>query len=107
VENISPQSRLTLLLGLEEGAQLVIVQMEAEGRSPKSIDDAIGSVGVLMVGGFKFSDLVDQVDVFYRDSLNARIPILEAYRHVIQKAKGAAPNKLADHAANLRRMYNQ
>jgi hypothetical protein len=51
---LAPQSRLTLLLGLEEGAHLVIVRMEAEGRSAKSIDDTIGTVGALMVGGFKF-----------------------------------------------------
>jgi len=36
----------------------------------------------LIITGFEFGDIAAQVDTFYSDSANIRIPVIEAYKHV-------------------------
>jgi len=42
------------------------------------------------VAGFRFSDLVQQVDDFYRDSSDIRIPVVDAYKFTVKKLKGSS-----------------
>lgn len=104
---LDTQAKITFLMGITEGLNLLVLQMLNDKRTDKSIQDAIDSALVLTISGFKFSDLVLQVDSFYTDTANLRIPVLEVYRHILQKMKGAEPAELAKHEATLRRLYNQ
>lgn len=57
--------------------------------------------------GFLFSELAKQIDIFYSDSANLRIPVLEAYIYTKRKLRGDSPKELADFEALLRRTYNK
>jgi len=104
---LDAQAKITFLVGIENGLALVPLQMQTEKRIDKSINDAHASSAYLTISGFRFGDLVSQVDSFYSDTANLKIPVIEAYRYVIKKMKGATSEELATSAANLRRIYNQ
>jgi hypothetical protein len=61
----------------------------------------------LTIRGFRTSDVVQQIDGFYQDSSNLRIPVVEAYKYAIKKMHGAKQHELEDYAAELRKIYNQ
>ncbi len=61
----------------------------------------------LSLGGVRFSDLVKQIDKFYADTANLRVPVIEAYVYAIKKMKGSSPQQLAQDEASLRRTYNR
>lgn len=66
----------------------------------KQIDD-------LTIRGFRTSDIVQQIDAFYSDSSNLRIPIVDAYKYAMKKMHGAKQRELEDYAAELRLIYNR
>ncbi len=101
------QAKITFLVGLEQALVMLPLQMQAEKRADKSIRDAQASGSSLMIAGFRQSDFVSQVDSFYADTANIRVPVIEVYRYVVQKMKGATPEELVNSAATLRRIYNQ
>jgi len=53
------------------------------------------------------SDLVQQIDKFYSDSVNLRIPVIEAYVYTIKKLKGDSSKDLVDLETLLRKTYNK
>jgi hypothetical protein len=46
-------------------------------------------------------------DLFYSDSANIRVPIIEAYRYSVMKMKGAENSQLERVVTKLRQTYNQ
>lgn len=100
------QAKITFLAGLDEGFLLTLKQMETEKRSRQSIADVLQSQ-YYYTGSFRMSELAGQVDSFYADTANLRIPVVEVYRYVYQRIKGAMPEELASIAAELRRTYNK
>lgn len=56
---------------------------------------------------FRFSDIAKQIDAFYSDTANVRIPIIDAYRYALEKMKGATSAKLDQLLVELRRTYNK
>jgi hypothetical protein len=82
------------------------LQMQKENRTRQSIVDAVNS-GQPLIPGFRFSDVIDEMNSFYAESSNLKIPIMETYGFVIRKIKGASPNELENKSAALRRIYNQ
>ena len=80
---LDKQAKITLLVGIDEGIALLVQKMVADRRSPKSIQDALDCMLYYEVGGFRFSDYVDQIDVFYSDTSNLRIPVIEAYSYTV------------------------
>lgn len=106
-KKLDMQAKITFLLGAEEGLVMMQLQMQTEKRSNKSIMDAQASGSSLMINGFRYSDMVSQVDSFYSDTANLRVPIIEVHRFVLRKLKGATPLELENSAATLRRIYNQ
>ncbi len=104
---LDAQSRIAFLNGIEEGVFLLLrhswekTNLDAEKRLLEKEADQ------LTVKGFRFYDLVQQVDDFYRDSSNVRIPVVDAYIYTLRKLKGAKKQDLEDYAAELRSKYNQ
>jgi hypothetical protein len=52
------------------------------------------------------SDVVQQIDRFYGDSSNLRIPVVDAYKYAVKKMHGAKQQELDDYEAELRRKFN-
>ncbi len=104
---LDAQSRITFLDGIEEGIYLLLRQswektnVDAEKRLLEKEADQ------LTVRGFRFYDLVQQIDDFYQDSSNVRIPVVDAYIYTLRKLKGAKKQELENYAAELRAKYNQ
>jgi hypothetical protein len=103
----NPQEKINLVFGYVEGAVLLLIQMQDDGGSVTSIDDGVSALGQITIRGFRAYDLVQQIDAFYADSANIRIPIIEAYRYGLRKLKGATPKELGEYEAKLRKRYNQ
>ncbi len=88
------QSRITYISGINNGLLLA----KREGLDDEYLE---------LPTGFKMSDFVKQIDNFYSDSANLRIPIIEAYVYINRRLKGDSPKELADFEALLRRTYNK
>jgi hypothetical protein len=53
------------------------------------------------------SEIAEQIDMFYEDSGNRRIPLIEAYCYVVKRIKGSTRQELDSLVANLGKKYNQ
>jgi len=60
----------------------------------------------LTIKGFRMSDIVSQIDAFYRDSANVRVPIADAYQYAMRKMKGEGASALEKYTEQLRKSYN-
>ena len=61
----------------------------------------------ITISGFRFSDIVSQVDEFYKDTANIKIPVCIAYVFSIAKMRGRSQDELDRWVVELRRLYNQ
>ncbi|SRR5260370_12338683 len=101
--HLDGQSKIMFLNGIQDGVALSLKQVFGQGRP----EDAQRALDALTVPGFHFSDIVKQVDLFYSDSANVRIPILEAYKYSLLKMKGTKSSDLEQVVVGLRQTYNQ
>ena len=83
-----------------------VVEMREDKEKAEILNSLDKSGDKLSIKGFRYSDLVQQVDMVYADSSNLRIPIVEAYRYILKKLRGASPETLANEIAKLRKSYN-
>lgn len=93
-QTLDSQSRMTYINGIYEG----LVLARREGLDWERLKRP---------SGFRMSDLVQQIDKFYSDSANLRIPVIEAYVWIIKKLKGDSSKDLADLETLLRKTYNK
>lgn len=101
------QSRIMYLVGIETGAGLLIAEMDSVRSEKANARAAYPAMERLMIKGFRFSDIVEEIDRLYQQASNRRIPIVEAYRYVLKKFKGASPGDLASSESALRMKYNK
>ncbi|HEY0324086.1 MAG TPA: hypothetical protein VGC66_24275 [Pyrinomonadaceae bacterium] len=98
------QTRIMLIEGIEQGIALCTMEEQKKDKTAyQKLEDNYYS---LTIKGFRMSDIAKQVDSFYSDSANIRIPIFRAYQYSIMKMKGATNNELDAFVVNLRRTYN-
>lgn len=93
-QTLDLESRITYITGIYEG----LVLAEREGLDPERLKSP---------SGFRMSDLVQQIGKFYSDSVNLRIPVIEAYVYANKKLIGDSSKDLADLETFLRRTYNK
>jgi hypothetical protein len=107
-ELLDTQSKITYLVGIENG--LSLYSEEITSLMKLSDNPQIDLVQKLdrkfFVTGFRFTDLVQQVNRFYDDRSNIRIPIAFAYYYVIKKMLGSTQDELNNYASELRRKWN-
>ncbi|WP_148210032.1 hypothetical protein [Candidatus Korobacter versatilis] len=103
--SLDRQSRITFLNGVEEGLMLMRREAELPGSVP--LPTLQKQSERLMISGFRFSDIVEQIDAFYADSSNRRIPIVDAYIYALRKMKGESEDTLRQLTASLRQRYNR
>lgn len=100
------QNRITYLMAIEEGLRLALLDT-SRNESSKVAQAVNRTYERLSIYGFRYSDLVEQVNDFYLDSANLRIPVVEAYAYAIRKLHGDSPLQLSELEVKLRRTYNQ
>ena len=104
---LDSQSRIMYLVGIENGAALLIAEMDSVLVEKANAHAAYPAMTRLMIKGFRFSDVVEEIDRLYQQASNRRIPVIEAYRYVLKKFKGASPEDLASFESALRKKYNK
>lgn len=90
------QARVALLAGIDDG----MVFLADEGIVP------IEKVNRYTVPGFYVSDFATQLNAFYKDTANIRIPVTYAYNYAARKSKGESPRDLENFLANLRKIWS-
>ncbi len=101
------QAKIMYLSGVEDGAVLLISEMDSVQKEKDNARAAYPALDRLMISGFRFGDITEEVDCFYEQASNLRIPIVDAYRYVLKKFKGASPEELAASQSALRKKYNK
>ncbi len=104
---LDPQSRIMYLIGVEDGAALLIAEMDSVQNEKDNARVAFSAYERLMIKGFRFSDIMEEINHFYEQASNRRIPVVDAYRYVLKKFKGASPEELASAQSALRKKYNR
>ena len=102
---LDKRAKIMLLVGIADGAALMrrdlfVLQHDGNPDLQRVFDN-------LTVTGFEFGDIAAQVDTFYSDSANIRIPVIEAYKYVMARLKGASTSELERSVTTLRQTYNQ
>jgi hypothetical protein len=105
-KELDTQSKIMYLNGIEEGVRLFLLNATS-GEYKKSTGVLFKVENNLIISGFHFSDLVEQVNDFYSDASNLRIPVIEAYAYTVRKMKGDTPQELQLFQSLLRKKYNQ
>lgn len=95
-ETFNKQEKILVLMGTEEG--IAFVSEWTENNKPYE---------ELSIQGFRMSDIVSEVDLFYSQRANIRVTVVAAYSYVIKKMKGATVKELDEYAASLRKKYNK
>jgi hypothetical protein len=102
------QTKIFILEGMDNGEFLLFLTVSEAKNSANAQQAVIDSILSLeTTGDFKLSEKVEQIDMFYKDSANRRIPIIEAYRYMVKRMNGNTQQELDNLAASLRKKYNQ
>jgi hypothetical protein len=101
------QSKTMYILGIEDGATLLVAEMSVDVLDKNTTRPTLIALKRLNSAGFQVSDIVSEIDTLYEQPSNIRIPVVEAYRHVLKKFRGASPDELAKNEAKLREKYNK
>jgi len=101
------QSRIMYLVGLDDGAGLLIAEIVSDLNEKVVASAALAAKERLTIKGFRFSDIVEEIDQFYAEASNRRIPVVDAYRYALRKFQGASPEELAAAKSALRKKYNR
>lgn len=101
------QSRIMYLNGVEDGAALLIAEMDSVQNEKGNARAAFPACERLIISGFRFSDIMEEIDRFYEQASNRRIPVVDAYRYVLKKFRGTSPEELASAQSALRKKYNR
>src|ERR1700719_448433 len=100
------QTKIMWVDGTEEGIMFLMREVYPNESAP---DRAIvqAQADSLTIAGFHMSDVVQQIDHFYADSSNLRVPTVDAYKYAMKKMHGANQQELENYQASLRQTYNQ
>jgi hypothetical protein len=104
---LDSQSKIMYLVGLEEGAALLIAEMDRVQNEKTNARAAYPALQRLTIKGFRSSDIMEEVNRFYDHASNRRIPVVDAYRYVLKKFKGESPEELVADQSALRKKYNK
>jgi len=97
---LDKQSKIYYLNGIQDGVTLFAKQDNSDAAASRAFDS-------FFIPGFHFSDVAKQVDLFYSDSANVRIPIIEAYKYSVLKMRGGKNFDLEQVIVRLRQTYNR
>ena len=105
-DRLDAESRLTYLVGVADGAALLAEEIARVKEELGKGRAGLPAIDRLSTKGFNYGDFVDEVDRFYARTSNRKIPILDAYRHVLRGSKGASSTEMSSALFELREKYN-
>lgn len=106
-QKLDPQSKIILVHGIEQGMWLLAQELSLYSTEMKIDQDTLKALGGFEISDLKSSEIMEQIDLFYKDSANRRIPIIEAYRWVYKKLNGYSEKELDSKIESLRKYYNK
>jgi hypothetical protein len=98
-QQLDVRAKIMFVNGVQDGATLLLSHIPDSEKAQRAMD-------AITISGFRFSDIAKQIDLFYSDSANIRIPIVEAYKYALLKMKGSTDTDHDKLLADLRRKYN-
>jgi len=104
--NCDLQNKIYLIEGIDMGVYFLANELMGGslGKSEKKILNT--HLDARIVPGFKMSEFVKEIDTFYSDKTNIRIPIPYALIYVYKKFHGVDQAVLYDNLTNLRKLWN-
>jgi len=90
-------AKLTYLDGLHDGAVEAALLVSGKNYFPAEMN----------AGDFSNKEIVKQIDAFYTDGSNVRVPIVWAFQYMVKKTNGTKSTDLEDYAATLRKLSNE
>jgi hypothetical protein len=104
---LNSQSKTMYVDGIMEGMLLLLRETSARLSPTDRATLEAETTKKLMANGFRPGDVTAQIDSFYADSSNLRIPMADAYEYAMKKMHGSSARELEDYAAALRKTYNR
>jgi hypothetical protein len=102
----SPEQRVSLAAGITAGkAMFLAFALASENKQIR--DFGLDRYKATHVEKIETKDLADQIDLFYADPANRRIPIFSAYLYAVAKTKGSPAQYLQEMVEGMRREYNR
>jgi hypothetical protein len=96
--------KMQFLSGLYEGIRILADDLDAALPNQRKL---ITEKMMAYVVRQKLSDLVVQIDDFYKDRSNVGIPVTKAVFWVVKRTKGTSTKELADLVVGFRRLWNK
>jgi hypothetical protein len=108
---LSSSQRAAHLNGIQEGIKLCLNQIREDMHISVELMQAMKESGIfdrrrLLFTSQGISAIEAGLDNFYRDPVNLKIPIMDAYQHVTLELNYAPPQEVANNLSKLRRKYN-
>jgi hypothetical protein len=103
--SLSGPAKLTYLLGLRDGALAMAGELSSKTQVPTFVA-LIDSVHDSFNSKANYDEIEKQLNSFYQDSANARIPIIKAYQYCLKRIKGAPATELDGFLNGIRRAVN-
>ncbi|HVB34618.1 MAG TPA: hypothetical protein VNJ52_09635 [Patescibacteria group bacterium] len=101
---LGDDAKVSMIVGIEQG--IVFSVRENWNAMPKEAQQTlVGTAERLTVGGVSFNQIVLEVDEFYLDSGNDRIPVVDAYLYVVLEEKKTPDSQLKKFLERLRKTY--
>ena len=107
---MSTVQKTSHITGIQEGIRLCIDQIKHDLHIPRELMTGMRAAGVfdrrrLLFSSQGITTIETRINLFYRDSANLEIPIMEAYRYVTLELNFASTEELQNNLSNLRHKY--
>ena len=107
---MSATQKTSHLNGIQEGIRLCMDQIKHDLHIPPELMTEMKEAGLfdrrrLLFSSQGITAIESRINLFYRDSANLEIPIMEAYRHVTLELNFASSEELQSNLSNLRHKY--
>jgi hypothetical protein len=99
-EDSTPVLKVGYVFGLRDGLVLIAT---GENRTAAVQQALAGSMVLYRGGKATLEELIDQIDGFYADRANIRIPVFEAYAYCMKRTSGLTKRELDDLLTEMRR----
>jgi hypothetical protein len=106
-QRIDLQSTMFVLEGADNGEYLLFLQVGEASKQGGVSRAVMDGLFTNKIENFRLSEIAEQIDMFFKDSANRQIPVIEAYRYVAKRIKGSSPRELDELASTLRKNYYQ
>jgi hypothetical protein len=103
-DTLNRVDKMQFLSGLYEGIRILADDLDAALPNQRKL---ITEKMMAYVVRQKLSDLVVQIDDFYKDRSNVGIPVTKAVFWVVKRTKGTSTKELADLVVGFRRLWNK